>query len=294
MYPAYYALRRLNPYRGVVQVVDVGDATATSHDGIIWHLRADDGYGWVRPVGVWVQGEGLRVGAPTAAADLVPALEAHPALPFRLIDGLELWLLDKETSLPLALLGANRPSAHANSNIDPEWLPFSPRYLGFRSPTLAQRPGADNTHASAHRDALARLVNQAARPFPAAQWFRRRDDGGGEGLGGLRVPPEWKGRTLGLDQFPELLVRESWNSRLEKSVIADYHHALAPLLLLLPHLSDPTRDRLEAAAAEQPVWLARVQYLLPRVLDQERFKAALVAARLETAGGDGKPDFFDQ
>jgi hypothetical protein len=293
VYPAYYALRRLNPYRGVVQVVDLGEATAQSHDGHTWHLRADDGYGWVRPVGVWVEGEGLRVGAPVAAADLLPALETHPPLPFRLIDQLELWLLDKETGLPLALLDSVRPSAQANCNVDPEWQPFAPRYTGFISPTLARREGDPHAHPSQHRETLARMVNQAARPFPAAQWFRRQEDGGGMGQRGLRVPSEWVGRRLPAEAFPELMLRETWNSRLEKSVIDDYHRWQAPLLLLLPHLSDPTRERLEQEACQRPTMLSRVRRLLPRILDNERFNAAMVAARLQVASGDDDPDFME-
>ncbi|HRH82504.1 MAG TPA: hypothetical protein PLW81_15810 [Thiobacillaceae bacterium] len=293
MYPAYYALRRLNPYRGVTQVIDAGDAMAHSYDGVTWHLRADDGYGWVRPVGVWVSGEGLRVGSPGAAADLLPALETQPQLPFRLIDGLELWLLDKETGLPLALLGAVRPSGQANSNLDPEWHPFAPRHTGFTSPTLASRAGDPRAQPAQHREVLARFVNQAARPFPSAQWFRRTEDGGGVGQRGMRVPQEWLGRMVAKADFPELLVRESWNSRLEKSVIDDYHRYLAPLLLLLPELSEVTRERLEQLACEQPGKLARVRHLLPRILNQERFKAALVAAQLQAASDAGDADFFD-
>lgn len=293
MYPAYYALRRLNPYRGVVQVVDVGDALAHSHDGLTWHLRADDGYGWVRPVGVWVTGEGLRAGAPAAAADLLPALETLPPTPFRLIDQLELWLLDKATGLPLALLDSARPSAQASSNPDPEWRPFVPTYTGFHSTALARREGDPKAHPAQHRETLARFVNQAARPYASAQWFRRQPDGSGQGARGLRVPAEWQGRTLPAEAFPELMLREEWNSRLENSVIADYHRWQAPLLLLLPWLADPTRERLEQQACQRPVMLSRLRKLLPRVLDKERFQAALVAAQLQAASAEGGPDILD-
>lgn len=293
MYPAYYAVRRLNPYRGVLQVVDQGEAVAQTYDGHTWHLRADDGYGWVRPVGVWIEGEGLRAGSPAASADLLPALETHPPLPFRLIDTLELWLLDKETGLPLALLDSVRPSAQANSNVDPEWRPFEPRHTGFVSPSLAQREGDPKALPAQHREVLARFVNQAARPFPAAQWFRRQEDGSGLGQRGLRVPPEWQGRMLPAAAFPELMLQETWNSRLENSVIADYHRWQAPLLLLLPHLTDPTRDRLEQEACQRPTMLSRVRRLLPRILDTERFNAAMVAAQLQAASGDGDPDSME-
>jgi hypothetical protein len=89
--------------------------------------------------------------------------------------------------------------------------------------------------------------------------------------------------------FPELLVRENWNSRLEYSVISDYHRWLAPVLLLWPRLSLETRRNLEIQACENPRWLARVHRLLPTRVDPARIQAALVAARLEEAQAGAAP-----
>lgn len=292
MYPRYYALRRLNPYRGVIMVVAVGESLAHSYDGLTWHLRADDGYGWVRPSGVWVEGQGLTLGHAADQADLLAALEMRPALPFPLADNVELWLINKETGLPLALLAADRDSSHAPGQINLEWLPFTPSYTGFRSPTLAAR-GADNPFgAPDHKAFLSRIVNQAARPHASAQWFFRNAQGQGVGLEGQRMEPGWLGRRLGREAFPELPVSEKWNNRLEQSVISDYHAWLAPLLLVLPGLSDETRERLEAAAVFRSKWLLRIHRLLPKVLNPDRLNAALVAAKLEAAAAEGESDFF--
>ena len=291
MYPHYYALRRVNPYRGVVQIVEAGEATAHSFDGLTWHLRADDGYGWVRPTGIWVAGEGLKAGHAANLGDILPALETQPALPFPIFDTQELWLLDKETGLPLALLACDRASAVHNERPEGEWHPFALSYSGFQSPTLAARDQASPHPQARHRDVLARVVNQAARPAPAAQWFQRDPIGAGIGGRGLRVPPEWRGRQLPAAAFPELLVRDAWNSRLEKSVIADYHASIAPMLLCWPRLTTATRGRLEALACARPQALARVHRLLPFRLDAARIQAALVAARLEQAAmGEGNPE----
>lgn len=287
MYPSYYALRRVNPYRGVVQYVDVGGAVASSHDGVIWHLRADDGYGLVRPVGVWQAGRGLKIGHARGIEDLLAALETHPALPFPIFDIWELWLLDREAGMPLALLATSRLAPRGGANIETEWFPFSLTYTGFRTSALAERDALAPSAAGGHRDVLAKMVNHAARPYAMAQWFRRGQDGIGHGGAGLRLPYEWRARTLPAETFPELLVREKWNTRLEHSVISDYHRWLAPLLLLWPRLSEATRRRLELAACENPRWLARVQHLLPPPLEAERIRAALVAARMQEAlGGD--------
>jgi hypothetical protein len=112
---------------------------------------------------------------------------------------------------------------------------------------------------------------------------------------GLRLPYEWRSRNLPAEAFPELLVRESWenrwNSRLDRSVINDYHRWLAPLLLLWPRLSPATRSRLELESCEKPQWLARVYRLLPAMLNPAQINAALVAARLEQAQGGDQDDF---
>lgn len=282
----YYALRRLNPYRGVVQFVDVGDADARSLDGVTWHLRADDGMGWVRPVGVWVEGEGLRAGVGHRYPELLAALEQRPPLPFVLADHVELWLLDKETGLPLALLDAGQPSRHQHGLAELDWIPFSLTYQGFHSAALAAAEGVR------HREFLARQVNGRARPYAAAQWFHRRADGSGEGLSGYRLDKIGQSRRLTREAFPELLVAEDWNNRLEKSVIDDYHAWLSPFLLCWPGLSDATRARLEAAAWARPQWLAQVWRLLPKVIDPAALNAALVAARLEQAASDPQNEIF--
>jgi hypothetical protein len=296
MYPSYYALRRVNPYRGVVHYVDIGDASAYTFDGITWHLRADDGYGWVRPVGVWEEGVGLKLGQPDGLDDILVALETRPALPFPIFDTFELWLLDRESGLPLALLATRRGGIEGVEKTDAEWHPFALSYTGFHSPILARRDALIRDASDAHRDFLASMVNQAARPHPMTQWFQRGQDGLGQGMAGLRLPYEWRSRQLGTVDFPELLVREDWgrreNSRLEQSVINDYHRWLAPLLLLWPRLSTATRTRLELEACEKPQWLARVHRLLPTMVNSAQIQAGLVAARIEMAQAGSIQDDF--
>jgi hypothetical protein len=282
----YYATRRLNPFRGVVQTVEAGDASAHSFDGVTWHLRADDGFGWERPVGVWVEGEGMRAGVGERYPELLEALQAHPALPFKLADSVELWLLDRDQGAPLALIDSTRPSQYRPGPVDAVWQPFVLTYTAFRSAALS---GPGETEAggpvTGDKEVLALIVNEAARPLPRAQWFKRDADGRGEGLAGQRLEAGWQGRRLDAAAFPELLVRETWNNRLEQSVISDYHAWVSPFLLLLPNLSDATRDRLERAAGPRARWLSQVHRLLPKVIDPARMNAALVAARLDAASG---------
>jgi hypothetical protein len=294
LYPSYYALRRVNPYRGVVHYVDIGEAIAHTYDGLTWHLRADDGYGLVRPVGVWEEGGGLKLGQAAGLGDILAALETRPALPFPMFDTYELWLLDLDSGMPLALLATKRGGVQGMDKMTSEWHPFAMTYTGFHSPALAQRDAIIKNPTDAHRDILARTVNQAARPHARTQWFKRGQDGVGNGLSGLRLPYEWRSRQLRAEDFPELLVRENWNSRLDQSVINDYHRWLAPLLLLWPRLSSTTRARLEIEACDKPQWLTRIYRLLPTMLNPALIQASLVAAKLEQAQAaysGGQDDF---
>jgi len=283
VYPSYYALRRVNPYRGVVHYVDIGEALAHTYDGVTWHLRADDGHGLVRPVGVWEDGVGLKLGQPAGLGDILAALETRPALPFPMFDTNELWMLDRESGLPLALLATQRGSVHGVEKMGTEWYPFAITYTGFNSAMLAQRDAITRNPSDAHRNFLARTVNQAARPHAMTQWFQRGQEGAGQGMMGLRLPYEWRSRQLRAEDFPELLVQECWNSRLEQSVINDYHRWLAPLLLLWPRLSPTTRARLEIEACDKPQWLSRIHRLLPTMQNVALIQAGLVAAKLEQA-----------
>jgi hypothetical protein len=232
---------------------------------------------------------GFKVGHREGLDDLLAALETRPALPFPIFDIHELWLLDRESGLPLALLATDRGFSRGGEKTEVEWFPFVLSYTGFRSPALAERDAVTRQAGDAHRDFLARIVNQAARPHPMTQWFRRGQDGVGKGESGRRLPHEWRDREVASSDFPELLVRENWNSRLEYSVISDYHRWLAPVLLLWPRLSLETRRNLEIQACENPRWLARVHRLLPTRVDPARIQAALVAARLEEAQAGAAP-----
>ena len=282
MTPHYYAMRLVNPYRGVVQVVDAGSSVARTMNGLTWHLSADHGNGLFRQAGIWEEDRGLLAGRPREVEALLEAIGTRPVLPFPMLDDWEFWLLDHSSGNPLALLATDR-QADRFAQQTPEWLPFVNSYQGFHSPILAERDALAPHQVSNHRIVLARLVNRAARPNPLAQWFQRNPDGSGVGAAGVRIPADWNGRQLAAGRFPELLVKQNWNSRLENSVIADYHAHLSPLLLLWPRLAAETRSRLELLACDRPEWLARIQRLLPVQLQPVRIRAALVAARLNQA-----------
>lgn len=279
MHAAYYALRRFSPYQGMVQVVDVGAARAYSTDGRHWTVRLQNpnahaaAFSGTTPANV--------------ADDLMQALNERPPLPFPQQDRIELWLLDKVTGLPLALVKTRRSLEEVDEVQDPSWRPFLSADSGFCCAMLEARQKArpgNHTFVSRAQDVLEREVNLAARPLPALQWFQRLDDSSGVGWGGLRVEQHWNGRLLPREAFPELLVSDNWSDSTLYALVRDYHAWHAPLLLAHQNLSPATRRWLETAARQRPLRLLDNYAMFPEVLDHDAMQVALVSAKLMQAG----------
>lgn len=286
MHADYYAIRQLSPYRGMLFVVDIDCALAYSTNGHSWQVHCKNPFNRYWPAGEWVEGEGGMLNNCQHAAAIIAALENHPPLPFPPQDTLELWLLDKTRSLPLALLKTQRAHAAPEKIGDPTWYPFVLTHTDFTAGCLAEADAKRDPRAwpVKHRDVLARQINDAARPLPAAQWFRRNPDGGGEGLDtGLRLDPAWIGRQLVAAAFPELPVRERWSQPTQRELVREYHNWIASLLLTQPGLSPATRLRLEDAALQNPEQLLAVYRVLPEIANPARLHAALIAAQLTQA-----------
>jgi len=282
-----HAQRRLNPYAGVVQIVETDAGRALSGDALNWEIQllADRPAGWgslnrdrIRQqhfrYAAWSAEEGLarfplppgldRRALEASAARLLDALrERRP--PFPLEDRWERWLLDGASGEPFALLA----SVSRRELIPPrgaaEWRAISPG-------TAAQPPF----------EAVESLVRaRAGRPAKAC-WFERGSDGGGIGI----APDGAVVADAGLPAcaFPELPLAEDWPRPEEAALAADYLAALAPLLLMLP-MSAATRARLEAAAEARPALVERFHALYPAVIDVQRMNRLRVQARLMRASG---------
>jgi hypothetical protein len=281
----YYGVRRLGPYLGVIQVIDVGDACAYSTNGRTWRIRQQTASGRFRWGVTKVTDDNVSDVRLVGADNLVEALKRQPPVPFPIRDRFELWLLNRKTRLPLALLRTRYKAYDMEPVTDPHWRPFLMTDTAFVSETLSAyekanpRPG----WATPHRDQLESQVNVASRPMPAAQWFERRADGSGRGCDGLRLKDGETGRTLEAQAFPELLISEDWDNDIQRGLVTDYHNWYAASLLAHQNLTADTRARLEQAACRRPQSLLAVYPLIPEILDQEAVDVALVSARLMNA-----------
>lgn len=278
----YYSLRRLAPYQGTAQVVELRGFRAMSVDGESWRVQFLNRRARLSGNAIWREdGRGNLIETDHTRA-VIEALRSRPALPFPLADTLELWLLDAQERRPLALLASALPERSPPRLAAVRWAASLEGDDGFFAPSL----GGEGVRSTCipHRDVLDRCVQRAAGPRAQAQWFRRTDDRSGVGLATHGLDRSLTARRLGVSQFPELLLREDWDSDRERELVADYHAWHAPHLLTHTTLTDRTRDRLEHAACRQARKLYGVRRLLPKVLNEDRVRVALVEAVIRGTG----------
>lgn len=278
----YYSVRRLAPYQGTIQIVEMPGFRAMSADGETWRVQVMSRGARFSTYGTWREdGSGDFIETARTRA-CVEALRARPRLPFPLADTLELWLLDVHRRLPLALLASTLPERSPLPVADVAWHATFAGDQGFVAVSLAR--SAASTHAAVpsipHGDVLDRCIQKEAGVLPRAQWFRRAPDGSGMGLTGCRLDVALIGRQLAAADFPELLLCERWENEREAELVRDYHDWQAPDLLTHTNLRRALRDRLERAACRRPERLYRLRHLLPEVINPHLVKVAMVEAVL--------------
>lgn len=270
----YYSMRRLSPYQGTVQVVDVPGFRAMSADGERWRVQFLNPRSRFASHGIWrADGAGSLIDTPRTRP-IVEALREQPALPFPLADTLELWLLDAAEGMPLALLATTLPERSPGRVPHARWQAALAGDPGFVATSLS----TGGASPIAHESVLLRCVQKAAGTRPAAQWFRRCADGSGEGLPVVGGTGDLAARHIDAARFPELLLRDEWPSEAERALVRDYHDWHAPYLLTHTNLARATRDRLERAACRQAARLYRVRQLLPEMVNHELLQVAFVEA----------------
>lgn len=303
-----YCLRRVNPFRGVLAVVKTESARGISVDGVHWQVQvlAHPPRGlWANAeyeetlqyfhFGIWRADEGLTRVPLNPILDLGRMIEgagrltevlpeAVRRLPFPLVPELELWLLDQEGQ-PLALLATAMEGAAGLSGYGAEqWSAGGRGERAFVSRTLAAKGPAegDSSGRFRHVEILEQRVQRTAGRRPNRQWFRKSV--GGEGLGLPKgAPAGLEDRRLPPDAFPELLLRRQWPAEEDQSLVADYLAWLSPYLLMLPNLSDETRQGLEREALAHALLVEATWRLYPKVLDPNLLTQARVEARLRRA-----------
>jgi hypothetical protein len=285
-----YAIRRVNPFRGVMQVIEAEQGRELSCNGVVWELlvrarwsKARDSTGRENQrkifyrFGMWSMNDGLlqRSNSPAEDQDyfdlatkceaLVEYVRAHHQwLPFRLEDNRELWLFDNDNQSPLALLASLRPGVSLSVSEPGDWSCC----IGANgSPGQRRFPQSLD---------LETQVRQRAGCNIHKNWIERL--AGGDGV------VEITGDAIPANQFPVLLLEENWANDEEQRRACEYIKWISPSLLTLQHLDKGTRTRIENHLNVQAISIEHHWHLYPEVINQKLLKAARVQSRIEQCG----------
>jgi hypothetical protein len=294
-----YSERILNPFRGVMNVIALDDAEAVTTDGVNWSLYVRDLFDITEDpeefahidnphirFGTWNINDGLKR-APVLPGyhyleiqhkgeRLLEVVRHYAAdVPFEFRDYYELWLLEKDTKQPLALIDSACCDRDLYDNDLLTWRSGNLCRSQFRSETTTLMAGQDT-----HADLLNQLVNTRAGNKPSAQWFLREANGYGYGLKGINLEQGLVGREMSPRLFPRMFVEEQWDSDSHTKLVNEFINWMSPWLLLLDFLKDPQRETLERAARKHALLVDKLHVLYPRIIEEKHIKAARVEAML--------------
>lgn len=296
-----YAVRRNNPFQGVLQIIDIGQAKAMSKDGVLWMIQVlaqetdnseTGNYRLIRQFinfGSWQQEYGLRqtqrrtvmdVGQMLGVAQiLVETIEQQVTrLPFPLCDHYEYWATETDGT-PVALLASTRDAQRLTEFDATGWHACLLTEHSFTSKTLLKNkvPQNGDMGPRQHAEHLESFIRHAAQH---RYWFQRLPDGGGIRLNDAN-------RTqLAANAFPQFLLKQDWDDPEVVALVKDYICWVAPRLLTLQHLSTEQRTRLEQAAFACPLELDAHYRLYPQIINPEALNTARVEARIRQANPD--------
>jgi hypothetical protein len=295
-----YSQRILNPFRGVMNIIAIGGADAVTIDGVHWTLYVHDDFDCPTDdpeeffeiempdirFGDWDKKSGLKRSPLIASYHyneiqaignaLLNAVQKHAhRCPFPFADKYELWLLDRNSNEPLALLDS---VCHEKVIYSPDNLAWEAG-IRCKQEFLKEYP-LPHGNVNSAGELLNKLINQRAGARPSAQWFYRNQFSYGKGLGGVNIEPELIGRELSARIFPKMLVQQQWQDETSSSLVDAFIRWLSPYLLVLDFLRDAQREMLEITARDHALLVDRMYPLYPKIINQQAIKAARVEAML--------------
>ena len=295
-----YSQRILNPFRGVMNIITTGGADAVTIDGRNWTLYIHDNFDCPTDdpeeffelempdirFGDWNKNTGLKRSPLIASYHyseiqaigqvlLDAVLQYADLCPYPFEDKYELWLLDKASSEPLALLDSACKKTDINN---PDCLTWE---AGLRCKQELMKgfslPDEQNINAG---EFLNQIINHRAGENPSAQWFYRNHFSYGKGLTGINIKQQLVGRELSARIFPKMLVQEQWQDKTKELLIEAFINWLSPYLLVLDFLRDTQRETLELTAKNHALLVDKMYPLYPKVINRQAINAARVEATM--------------
>jgi len=308
-----HSQRLLNPFRGVMNIIEHQGAEAVTTDGIHWDIYVRDAE-LVKDIahakrvqtseiryGSWSLKGGLKRGAIYPSEDFrileergaqvyEYLLRHHKDVPFPLRDTTELWLLDTGGN-PLGLLNSvvEKDTIELDCFID--WRAGQACHRTFTTSATDQFADTLCVEHSAG-EYLTQFVNVRAGGNPAAQWFDRKPDGSGIGMPGINLSPVLENRTLPATAFPRYFLKEDGCSQVHRRLIQDFFAWLAPCQLILQDLDYSERRHFEQLARSRALEVNKHFHLYPQIIDDSVIRAARVEAELrrDEVHNDGQDD----
>ena len=293
-----HAVRLLNPFRGVMNIIEYQGAEAVTIDGVNWDIYVKD-MSLTRDLeqspnmliteirfGHWSAESGLKRGPMYPSEDFNEMerqglvvyeflLQHAQEVPFELTDHYELWLLDQNDQ-PLALLGSAFSANRLHYELALSWT------AGMACKDFFHHRQAHHPRQQPFTRLLESTVKSLAGKRPGAQWFHRLAQVS-RGLSGIDLPDALLNRTLDNALFPEFFIPEVIQTDIENFIFEDYLDFLAPYLLTLPSLTLEQRQRFEQSASKQAQCVDRLFRLYPEIEQPKYINSARVEARLRNA-----------
>ena len=300
-----HAVRLLNPFRGVMNIIEYKGAEAVTIDGVNWDIYVKD-MSLTRDLeqspnmliteirfGHWSHSSGLRRGSIYPSEDFDEMeqqglvvyeylLQHARDIPFTLDDDFELWLLDHNEQ-PLALLGSSFSANRLYYDLPLSWT------AGMACKDFFTHKLNDKATQQPFTALLESTVKSMAGKSPQAQWFHRQHDIS-IGLSGIELSQSLEGRELENDYFPEFFIPEVIQTDIDNFIFDDYLDFLAPYLLTLSTLSIQQRSRYEQQAATQALCVERLHRLYPDIQQQKYINSARIEARLRGSSAEAPAD----
>jgi len=269
-----YSVRQFSPFVGSIQIVQTEYCRALSSDGKQWQIQAScntnheewelsaENYIPRRYVlfGSWSMDLGFS-GLPLDPMLDVPSLDhikntliktlQDPGLvlPFEPKDIFECWLMDRESSLPLAIV---------HSATHDYMIPHIQHKPWQATPQQQLQALPDSLPASAiHK--LETAMNAQSDHY---KWFKRTPSGDGYTLD----TPSCK---VDAEHFPELLFNTELLPLSLGDIALDYINWLSPRLLGLHFLSSANRQKLEKSAQYYALETSKRLAIYPQALNQQ-------------------------
>ena len=302
--PVYYSKRLLNPFRGIIQILETEKARAVSNDGINWRIQIQSqilktpwheleipaNYDRYFVYGVWSRkGDLVRVPIhPTlyqehveqSARDLIHTLlKYHDQTPFPQRDIYEYWLLDTKELKPLVLVDSSVDDNLPEFAHSMHWYPCENNDNSFTTSAFLERQ--ETTTLKIHaKELLSDVVRNLTGSPSVAIWVKRDEVGQGR-----LITHNQKSKTLMHDhftqaEFPVLGIKQIWETEYEQQLVDDYIQWLSPLLLTLSSLDQETRAKLEIAAQHRPLVVEKIHHLYPKIVDHSLLNKILVEAAM--------------